>query len=137
MWRPCDYCLPVAHAENPGEEEVTRSWKKIQRCQDPQEVAQVRTTAGCTRGEERNCANEKGSLAFHPPQPSDTAFRSERWLLVSSVGISPRSQLVMPCPTPSCKSVAAAEPSTAMLMIVALLWPPGMASSLPLAGPVI
>src|ERR1700677_1528763 len=52
----------------------------------------------------------------------------ERWLLVSSVGISPLNQAIRPWPTPSCRSVAAAEASTAMPMIVVLLCPSGISN---------
>src|ERR1700722_10099724 len=43
--------------------------------------------------------------------------------------MSPRSQAVTPWPNPSCRSVAEAEAITAMLTIVALLWPSSMTTT--------
>ena len=71
-----------------------------------------------------------------------SARSDERWLLVSSVGTSPRAKATSPCPTPSCSSVASAEAITAMLTTVSVSCRPGPASDvrilscvrLPLSG---
>ena len=72
------------------------------------------------RKENRASNNEARDCSARVPQRSGR--REERWSLVSSVTVSPRSAAVTPWPTPSWRTVARAEAMTAMLMMVALLF---------------